>query len=157
VIALLVVLASMVVVGLICLRFCDFVCPVVPLSESAPNPECEPRDGAELSALFRILSCEPSDADGILVWHTQVAALQAVCEHEPQGIDCAKLKPIYLELARRYPEFFDGHNFHTWGQSLVDLGVFRVQAKCAHITPFGRFLLDMLLAPAQRSPSTASL
>ena len=148
-IALLVALSSIVVVGLICLRFCDFGCHVIPVSESAANLECDPCDDAEVSVVFQVLSCDPSDADGILVWSTQVAALQAVCEHEPQGIDCANLKPIYLELARRYPELYDGHDFHTWGQSLVDLGVFRVQAKRAHVTPSGRALLEMLLAPTQ--------
>ncbi len=79
-------------------------------------------------------------------------ALRFVWEHEPQGASCADLKPIYAELARRYPEIYDGHSFREWGQSLVDLDLFRVEAQCVHITASGRALLEMLIAAMRRQP-----
>jgi hypothetical protein len=60
------------------------------------------------------------------------------------------LKPIYVELARSYPEIYDGHTFHDWGQLLVDLDLFRVDAKRIHITSSGRALLEMLVAVTER-------
>lgn len=91
-----------------------------------------------------LATCGPSDPDRTFIWSTQIPALRFVCQHEPQGVCCADLKPIYLGLARHYPEIYDGHTFHEWGQSFVDLGLFRVQDKCIHITASGRALLDML-------------
>ncbi len=69
-------------------------------------------------------------------------ALQFVCDHEPRGVPCTRLKPIYVALARRYPEIYDGYNFHDWGQLLVDLDLFRVKAEWVHITQAGRALLN---------------
>ncbi len=94
-----------------------------------------------------LLACSSvRNPGGRLIWSTQIPALQFVSEHEPQGVACADLKPFYVELVRRYPEICDGHEFHAWGQLLVDLDLFRVRAKCVHITPAGRGLLEMLLA-----------
>ncbi len=108
-----------------------------------PSPTNEPGRVAPFSLLA---SYKISDPGGTLIWSTQIPALRFVWEHEPQGTPCPDLKPIYTELARRYPEIYDGHDFHQWGQLLVDLDVFRVEAKCVHITRSGRALLEMLVA-----------
>ena len=94
--------------------------------------------------------CDVADPGETIIWSTQIPALRFVYEHEPQGASCADLKPMYVELARRYPEIYDGHTFHDWGQLLVDLDIFNVQDKCIHLTPRGRALLDMLAAETPR-------
>ncbi len=100
---------------------------------------------------FSMLGCFGiGDPGGNAIWSTQIPALRFVCKHEPQGVRGATLKPIFTELARRYPEIYDGHSFQEWGQLLVDLDIFRVQDKCVHIAPSGRALLDMLAAATHR-------
>ena len=90
-------------------------------------------------------SFDLADPGAILIWSTQIAALRFVRDSEPQSVPCANLKPIFIELSRRYPEIYDGYNFHDWGQLLVDLDLLRVEAKCVHITVAGHALLDMLM------------
>jgi hypothetical protein len=92
-----------------------------------------------------------ADPGGTLIWSTQIPALQFVRDHEPRGTPCTNLKPIYADLARRYPEIYAGYNFHDWGQLLVDLDLFRVEAEWVHITQAGRAFLNKLA----RSPHTA--
>lgn len=87
---------------------------------------------------------DPFDREGSLIWSTQIPALRAVCEHEPAGAPCAELQPIYFELARVYPEIYDGHTFREWGQLLVDLGLLRVAGQMIHITHAGQVLVEML-------------
>ena len=108
------------------------------------------KDASEPITPLLLSRCGAGDPDRTLIWSTQIPALRFVCGHEPQGASCADLKPVYVELARRHPEIYDGHTFHEWGQSLVDLDVFRVQAKSIHITSSGRALLDMLVAVTER-------
>lgn len=97
-------------------------------------------------APFSLLgSFDLADPGAILIWSTQIAALRFVRDSEPQSVPCANLKPIFIELSRRYPEIYDGYNFHDWGQLLVDLNLFRVEAECVHITPAGRALLETLV------------
>lgn len=95
-------------------------------------------------------SSDPFDGAGSLIWRTQIPALRAVLVRGPQGAPCADLQPIYFELARQYPEIFDGQTFRDWGQFLVDLGLLRVVDQSAHITQAGRALLE-LLVPAPQS------
>src|SRR5690242_16631893 len=72
-------------------------------------------------AQFSLLGClglgEPG---GIPIWSTQIPALRFVCKHEPQGSSCSDLKVVFIRLAQRYPEIYDGYSFHNWGQLLVD-------------------------------------
>jgi hypothetical protein len=90
-------------------------------------------------------SFDLADPGATLIWSTQVPALRRVCDHEPGGTPCASLRPIYVELARRYPEIYDGYDFRDWGQLLVDLNLFRVEATCVHITAAGRVFLERLV------------
>ncbi len=107
-----------------------------------PSP---PNDPGRVAPFSLLASSKIGESGGTLIWSTQIPALRFVWEHEPRGTPCPDLKPIYTELARRYPEIYDGHDFHQWGQLLVDLDVFRVEAKCVHVTPSGRALLQMLV------------
>jgi hypothetical protein len=133
--------------GLIILIFCGLNSPAVPsVSASDSGRVYTTNDGPRSVAPLLLSASKAGDPDRRLIWSTQIPALRFVCEHEPQGASCADLKPIYIELARRYPEIYDGHTFHDWGQLLVDLDLFRVEAKYVHITPAGRTLLEMLVA-----------
>ena len=105
-------------------------------------------------ARFPLLrTSDPFDRDGSLIWNTQIPALRAVCEHEPAGAPCAELHPIYVELARLYPEIYEGHTFRDWGQMLVDLGLLRVAGKNIHITQAGQALVEMLTRATQQESS----
>ena len=96
-------------------------------------------------AQFSLLrSSDPFDSNGSLIWHTQIPALRMICEDEPVGTPCAELQHVYVELARLYPEIYDGHTFREWGQSLVDLGLLRVAGQIIHITQAGQALVEVL-------------
>lgn len=123
------------------------------VSRSTPVPSrvWQASDAPRRLKPFPLLAySDPFDGAGALIWRTQIPALRTVCENEPRGIACAELKPIYVEVARRYPEIYEGHNFQQWGQLLLDLGLFRVAAQSVHITPAGRALLDLLLSATQQ-------
>ncbi len=122
---------------------------------SRPNPVLnrvwQASDAPRRLTPFPLLtSSDPFDEAGKLIWRTQVPALRTVCAHEPAGLPCAELKPVYAELAHRNPEIYDGRNFQEWGQLLIDLDLFRVVAQSVHITPVGRALLEMLLQVHQQ-------
>jgi hypothetical protein len=137
--------------GLIILLFCGLNGPAVPsVSASDSGRIYTTNDGPRPVAPSLLSSCGLGDPGETIIWSTQIRALRFVCGQEPQGTSCADLKPIYVELARRYPEIYDGHTFHGWGQLLVDLDLFRVEAKRVHITSSGRALLEMLLAVTER-------
>jgi hypothetical protein len=122
--------------------------PSVRLSHS--DPLRTTNDGPRLIQPLLLDSFDVADPGGTIIWSTQIPALRFLCEHEPQGASCADLKPIYVELARRYPEIYDGHTFHDWGQLLVDLDVLRVEEKRIHITAAGRSLLHTVVAARLR-------
>lgn len=137
--------------GLIILLSCGLNSPAVPsVSASDSGRVYTTNDGPRLVAPLLLSSCGLGDPGETIIWSTQIRALRFVCKHEPRGTSCADLKPIYVELARRYPEIYDGHTFHDWGQLLVDLDLFRVEAKRIHITSSGRALLEMLVAVTER-------
>jgi len=142
--AVIVIVVVFTAVGLMMLLFCSnpgLATSSVCRCECTHTTDDRPgQAGAMLLALSDI-----GDPAGNLIWSTQIPALRFVCDHEPQGAFCADLKPSYLDLARHYPEICDGHNFHDWGQLLLDLNVFRVEGKRVHITPAGRALPEMLL------------
>ena len=135
--------------GLIILPFCGLTSPAVPFV-SAPDSGRVHTTNDEPRPPLLLSSCGLGDPGGTIIWSSQIRALRFVCEHEPRGTSCADLKPIYVELARSYPEIYDGHTFHDWGQLLVDLDLFRVEAKRIHITSSGRALLEMLVAVTER-------
>ena len=95
-------------------------------------------------------SSDPFDNDGALVWSTQVQMLGAIWANEPIGMSCAQLRPIYSELAHRYPEIYDGHTFQQWGELLLKLDLLRVHDKRVHITHAGRALHNLLMNVAQQ-------
>ncbi len=132
--------------GLIILIFSSSRPRLESVSPSCSVCGCDSSGELRPFAPFSLLgSFDLDDPGAILIWSTQIAVLRFVRDHEPQSVPCAKLKPIFSELSRRYPEIYDGYNFHDWGQLLVDLNLFRVEAECVHITPAGRALLETLV------------
>ena len=92
--------------------------------------------------------CVPSEVfqgSETLIWNTQIPALRFVCDREPRGAYYTPLKLIYIELARRYPEMFDGRTFQGWVEFYVRIGLFRFEDDAIHITCAGRKLLDYLV------------
>ena len=154
----LIISALVAIATLICVRFVSVSCPALPRLASDLDSACEAIDEPQLLGPFPLLqTCNPFDDAGALIWRTQIPALRMVCEHELRGVPCADLNPVYLELARRYPEMYDGYTFHDWGQLLVDLDLIRVKTKQAHITRAGRALLEWLVAATPRSTREVAL
>jgi hypothetical protein len=99
----------------------------------------------------------PSDvfeADETLIWNTQIPALRFVCNREPRGAYYTPLKLTYIELARRYPEIYDGRTFQGWVEFYVRIGLFRFEDDAIHMTAAGRELLDFLVGRMARGSPT---
>ena len=110
------------------------------------------RDAPRPVAPFPLLSrSDPFDENGNVIWRTQIPALRAVCERDPIAIPCSELRPIYIELTRRYPEIYDGQTFREWGQLFVDLGLLRVLGQSVHVTEAGRALYRLLVQQSDES------
>ncbi len=146
----LIIMGLFVITGLLSVRFAGTVDCAAASSASAPDSTRKRSDAPRGLTAFSLLgSYDPVEIAGKLIWRTQIPALRAVCK-QPQGVSCATLKPIYVELARRYPEIYDGYTFHDWGQLLVDMGLFYVQHQQIHITPAGRALIERLVGSMPR-------
>ncbi len=149
--ALIIMVAFVTVASLIILLFSSLSNPEVSSASLSDSDRVRTTNEGPRAVAPRLLSSYGlGDPGETIIWSTQIRALRFVCGHEPQGTSCADLKPIYVELARRYPEIYDGHTFRDWGQLLVDLDLFRVEAKRIHITSSGRALLEMLVAVTER-------
>ncbi len=103
-------------------------------------------DSSRTIAPFPLLArSDPFDDRGRLIWRTQIPAFKTVCDHAPNSIPCAELRPIYVDLARSYPEIYEGHSFRDWGQLFVDLDLFRVESQSVYVTEAGRALYQLLV------------
>ncbi len=96
---------------------------------------------------------EISAPETVLLWSTQVAALRFLSNREPRGSFYTPLKLIYIELARQYPEIYEGGTFQNWVEFNVRVGLFRFKDDAIHITRAGNELLEYLEnAPALNAP-----
>jgi hypothetical protein len=104
-------------------------------------------------------SPEACDADRTIIWNMQVPTLRFVSDHEPHGTPYAQLIPIYMELAPRYPEIYEGHNCEEWVECFAALELFRLAGKSIHITSRGHDFLAFLTEqcePSLREPFSSS-
>ncbi len=99
--------------------------------------------------------CDIFHTDQSVIWSTQVPVLRFVLDREPRGSYYTPLKLIHIELARRYPELYDGHTFQEWVEFLIRMGVFHFEDDAIHLTQFGREVLEFLEAAMRRQTTEA--
>jgi hypothetical protein len=64
---------------------------------------------------FRVLSvCDAFEPDYAVLWETQVPALQVLAAEGNRGLSLLKLRDLYRNSARCYPELYDGTTFQQW-------------------------------------------
>jgi hypothetical protein len=132
-------------VAVILLLFCSDRRSATVSSPSSAGRKLKAGAGMPLVPLRRLLAPhEAGDADRTIIWGMQIPALRYVFDHEPEGAPRGRLRPMYTELARRYPEIYEGHPFEEWIEFFVAAGVFHFAGKSMHITPDGYDLLSYL-------------
>ena len=140
------IVAGVVVIATGKVLFCGGKVPSVSTEVQEPNHVVEDNQLSRRRARFPLLcTSDPFDHDGALVWRTQLPMFAALLDHEPFGMTCAEIKPVYNILLRQYPEIYDGYSFRQWGELLLKLDLLRVEAKRVHITRAGRALHKLLV------------
>lgn len=94
--------------------------------------------------LTRILAGNRRDCDDDLVWQTQVPALEFLRSAGSAGASVARMKDLYGEFARAYPELCDGSNFSDWIDTLQSAAVAVQKLDTIAITVKARLLLERL-------------
>jgi hypothetical protein len=61
-----------------------------------------------------VLTNDSGDCDYGLLWVTQLPVLKALRSAGRAGVPTARMAQLYRDLARVYPELFDGSNFSDW-------------------------------------------
>lgn len=76
------------------------------------------------------LSVSPEDdPDYVIVWDTQVPALELIAAGSSMGVPLSNLHACYRRLAHCYPELFEGSTFEQWLEFLEEK-LLIVQNKC---------------------------
>ncbi|HXZ80116.1 MAG TPA: hypothetical protein VEG30_09320 [Terriglobales bacterium] len=64
---------------------------------------------------FSVLSVAHAfEEDSAILWESQVCALQTTAAAGTRGIALVRFRRLYIELASRYPELYDGSSFEQW-------------------------------------------
>ena len=94
--------------------------------------------------LLCILAGAKGDCDHDLLWQTQVPALEFLRSAGSAGASVIRMKELYSEFARAYPELCDGSNFSQWIDTLQSGAVAVQKGDTIAITKEGRLLLSRL-------------
>ena len=99
-----------------------------------------------LSQAFSALSMVHAfDPERYVLWDTQLPLLQQLASAGAKGNSLAQLHSFYLQLARRYPELYEGSSFEHWLGFLSMCELVRLDTERASITSEGRqFLREFL-------------
>ena len=143
-----VIIAVVSAVAVIIILFCDDRRSPL-LSSLSRAPELKASDGMPVTLRTLLAPSEACDIDRTIVWRMQLPALHFVSDQEPRGTSGARLRPIYIELLRQFPEMYEGHTFEEWLEFLVALGLFSVTGRSIHITQNGHKFLEFLAAQVE--------
>jgi hypothetical protein len=92
-----------------------------------------------LSQPFSALSIVHAfDPERFMLWDTQLPLLQQLSSAGPRGNSLAQLHSFYLQLARRYPELYEGSSFEHWLGFLAMSELLRLETDRGYITAEGR-------------------
>ena len=112
-----------------------------------------------LSQPFSALSIvQAFDPERFMLWDTQLPLLEQLRSAGPKGCSLAQLYSFHLQLARRYPELYEGTSFEHWLGFLVASDLVRLETDRGAITAEGRQFLQEFLkcrfAAAGRAPAS---
>jgi hypothetical protein len=92
-----------------------------------------------LSQPFSALSIVHAfDPERFMLWDTQLPLLEQLHSAGSKGCSLAQLYSFYLQLARRYPELYEGSSFEDWLGFLAASELVRLETDQGHITAEGR-------------------
>ena len=112
-----------------------------------------------LSQPFSALSIVHAfDPERFMIWDIQLPLLEQLCSAGARGRSLAELYGFYLQLARRYPELYEGSSFEHWLGFLTAAELLRLQTDRGYITAEGRqFVQEFLkcrVAAMSRAPAS---
>jgi len=99
-----------------------------------------------LSQPFSALSIVHAfDPERFMLWDTQLPLLQQLSSAGIRGNSLAQLHSFYLQLARRYPELYEGSSFEHWLGFLAMSELVRLETDRGCITAEGRQFVQEFL------------
>jgi len=112
-----------------------------------------------LSQPFSALSIVHAfDPERFILWDTQLPLLEQLCSAGPKGCPLAQLYSFYLQLARRFPELYEGSSFEHWLGFLAEAELVRLEPDRGYVTAQGRqFVQEFVkcrLTAAGRAPAS---
>jgi hypothetical protein len=92
-----------------------------------------------LSQPFSALSVAHAfDPERFMLWDTQLPLLEQLSSAGSKGCSLAQLYSFYLQLARRYPELYEGSSFEHWLGFLAAAELVRLETDRGYCTAEGR-------------------
>jgi hypothetical protein len=111
-----------------------------------------------LSQPFSALSIAHAfDPERFILWDTQLPLLEQLGSAGSKGCPLAQLYSFYLQLARRYPELYEGSSFEHWLGFLAASELVRLETDRSYCTAEGRQFVQEFLksrAAAGRTPAS---
>ena len=111
-----------------------------------------------LSEPFSALSIVHAfDPDRFMLWDTQLPLLEQLSAAGARGNSLAQLHSFYLQLARSYPELYEGSGFEHWLGFLAAAELLRLETDRGYITFEGRQFVQEFLKcreAASRAPAS---
>ncbi len=106
------------------------------------------RRSATSHKLFPVLSLTDSlDPSYVIVWQTQLAVLGQMSAAGSMGLAVKSLRPLFSQLARRYPELYEGTTFDEWVGFLEQERLARRAGNTMWLTAEGHAMLEHQTAP----------
>jgi len=78
------------------------------------------------------------DPERFMLWDIQLPLLEQLVFAGSRGCPLAQLHCFYAQLARRYPELYDGSGFEHWLGFLAEAELVRLEPDYTYITAEGR-------------------
>jgi len=92
-----------------------------------------------LSQPFSALSISHAfDPERFILWDIQLPLLEQLCSAGPKGSPLAQFYAFYLQLARRFPELYEGSSFEHWLGFLAAAELVRLESDRGYVTAQGR-------------------
>jgi hypothetical protein len=76
-----------------------------------------------------------------VLWEAPIAALELIDSAGPSGMPAARLRPIFVKAAARFPEIYEGCSFVQWLQFLEQNQLVSWNGYCVVLTPEAREFL----------------
>ena len=112
-----------------------------------------------LSQPFSALSIVHAfDPERFMLWDTQLPLLEQLCSAGSKGCPLVQMYSFYLQLARRFPELYEGSSFEHWLGFLAAAELVRLEPDRGYLTAQGRqFVQEFVkgrLTAAGRAPAS---